>query len=67
MLLMSAIAAVQQSKPEEARRQLEHASKLHPDDERIIQQLIGLDGRMRTTRASPSAWSTGQEPAIAAD
>ena len=37
---MAAMAAIQQQKIEDARRYLEHASKLYPDDERIIQQLI---------------------------
>ena len=42
-LLLTAGVAVDDQKPEEARRHLEHGAKIHPDDARIVQQLINLD------------------------
>jgi tetratricopeptide (TPR) repeat protein len=42
-LLLAAGAAIDDNKAEEARRYLEHGAEKHPDDARLVQQLINLD------------------------
>ncbi|HZZ82334.1 MAG TPA: tetratricopeptide repeat protein [Gemmataceae bacterium] len=42
-LIIAANLALEDQKPEEARRHLEEGTKLHPDDARFVQNLVSLD------------------------